>query len=456
MALRLEGQELAVTATHQDVNIPESLRHYTLVNDGTASIFFRQKDDGKTFEGTPSELKALFGCEIKAGNGILLDPPVTRFELVCATGLTATTRLMPGRLVTQYNTTVNADVDIGSVNLLNKADEEIDPATEGLQIERYADIDEMNDASSWTKDGTGVTATPADDATAFVPHEDITKSIKFSKSSANGDGFLAKTIDSLDLSAWGGAFVLEASVKHADYADMTYFYIRMGTDASNYHEWRTLTAELTAAIWQPLNWGPSEAYQTGTGCDMSAITYLAVGVEMDGTQALADINVGEIRIYSAPHTTTVLTAEITSEVSTPNINMQKVGNKKVTIGAGAVGTGADGTQRMTLASDDPAVVAVQNADYVLSATYKMTVAGTDTLVNLAGALPTACMRIAIRPEDSAVQSVRYAIGGAATASTPEIPAAGMIFPVTKTVGDTIQLFAASSTPVTLEVFIPRN
>ena len=228
---------------------------------------------------------------------------------------------------------------------------------EALQIERYEDIQEMDDASEWTEDGVDVSAAPTDDTSTFVPHEDITQSLKFSKDGATVATGLISAAVTKDLSAFNAAFVVEAAVKHADFANMDYFFLRLGTDASNYHEWRIDAEDLTAGEWNEVQWAPGEfADQQGTGCDMSTIAYAAVGVSMDATQALSNINVGEIRAFSAPHSTTIGSSEVVT--TTPNVNVQKVGNKKITTGAGAVGTGSEATQRVTLASNDPAVTAL--------------------------------------------------------------------------------------------------
>lgn len=143
MALRLEGQELSVIATVQDVNFPAAERYYTLKNDGTSSAFYRQKDDGQTFQGNAAALKALSGSELKAGESVILDPPMTRLEIVCAAGLTATVRVIPGRLAPNYDVTVNADLDIGNVHLLNTADAKIDPATEDKQDDAITALGEL-------------------------------------------------------------------------------------------------------------------------------------------------------------------------------------------------------------------------------------------------------------------------------------------------------------------------
>ena len=98
----------------------------------------------------------------------------------------------------------------------------------------------------------------------------------------------------------------------------------------------------------------------------------------------------------------------------------------------------------------------KGTDYVLSVEYLMAVSTAGTLVSYAAALPATCTRIAVIPNDDATESVRFAIGKAATAATSEIPPGGIVLPVTKTIGDTIQFYAASATNVSLLVFIPRS
>jgi len=95
MAIR--GQQLAVTATVQTAKTTDPNRHWSVVNDGASSAYllFDPKQD-TTFQGIGSALVALGGIELKAGESLVLEPPMSSFLIVCATAGTATVRLMPG------------------------------------------------------------------------------------------------------------------------------------------------------------------------------------------------------------------------------------------------------------------------------------------------------------------------------------------------------------------------
>jgi len=89
---------------------------------------------------------------------------------------------------------------------------------------------------------------------------------------------------------------------------------------------------------------------------------------------------------------------------------------------------------------DDILVAVQNGcDYVVSAAYTATITATAVLLTaFTATLPTRTVRVVLIPRGD----VYYEIGGAASASTAKLPAAGISMPVTKTLADTIQVYAA--------------
>ena len=100
--------------------------------------------------------------------------------------------------------------------------------------------------------------------------------------------------------------------------------------------------------------------------------------------------------------------------------------------------------------------AVGNRDEVLYSMYRITVdSGTDIFANQGGAaLPATTTSIALIPEDDTVE-IRMALGDASS-STPRLPATGIVIPITKAVGDTIEMWISSGTEyVTLLVYVPR-
>lgn len=91
-----------------------------------------------------------------------------------------------------------------------------------------------------------------------------------------------------------------------DVTDVVYAFVRLGTDASNYVEYRYPVGSITDKVWTlctaNLNTtGVSTAATdaigaiVGTGADTTALKYLAIGVAFsDEADALTDILVGDV------------------------------------------------------------------------------------------------------------------------------------------------------------------
>ena len=97
--------DVSVTATPAVTRLPESGGTYTILNTDTANSVYVLHDpnsipegDVATLAGLAAALAALGAVEIKAGQGHVLSG-VPWFHAVCATGLTATLRVLPGALV---------------------------------------------------------------------------------------------------------------------------------------------------------------------------------------------------------------------------------------------------------------------------------------------------------------------------------------------------------------------
>jgi len=149
---------------------------------------------------------------------------------------------------------------------------------------------------------------------------------------------------------------IQSMVYLTDITDCDYFFVRLGTDSSNYNEWRISIGDAwTAGIWETVQIAISEpnyAGSTGNGWVATAVDYMAFGVAFDAeTDTLANILVDRIVFAGGILTTSDITASITSDINSANINLLKVGNKTVNTGTGNVGTG---TQRMVIASDQTA------------------------------------------------------------------------------------------------------
>ena len=195
---------------------------------------------------------------------------------------------------------------------------------------------------------------------------------------------IQKTISSIDLGSIAPHDIIQTVIYIPDLSLVDYVFVRVGTDSSNYNEWRVPDASLIAATFETLALNIGDASHsgiTGDGWVQSAITYIAVGVAFDAeTNALAGIIFDELSFHTNQHTSASLNAEVTSEVSSANINVQKIGGSPTTKGAGNVG---NGTQRIVLATDDINTAAIKVAVEIID----NAISGSEMQVDVVAALP---------------------------------------------------------------------
>lgn len=131
---RLKGQTLTVSATVAVVAFGDPLRHYTLVNDGSYTAFYRYKPNESTaLTGTEAEIRALETGELKSGEAVVLEPPVPAIEIIRGSdaGGNTSVRVLPGIMVDNTTIALEGDLDIGNIHLLDIAGSKINPAEEG-------------------------------------------------------------------------------------------------------------------------------------------------------------------------------------------------------------------------------------------------------------------------------------------------------------------------------------
>jgi len=174
-------------------------------------------------------------------------------------------------------------------------------------------------------------------------------------------GGVSRTLDSVSIS---GYYVndgyLTYSLNVSATTDIAYCFARLGTDASNYNEYRVDDAQLTTG-WQRLKFSlsmPDTSGNTGDGLDETDIDYLAVGCMFDAeTDTLADLRIDDIRVQRALTTLADLGAFAVSHLLPAVVNVVQLGSNAIDLGAGNVGSG---TQRFTLATDDAVGAALQD------------------------------------------------------------------------------------------------
>jgi len=113
------------------------------------------------------------------------------------------------------------------------------------------------------------------------------------------------TLTSMDLSRFVAHDEFETAIFVSSVATITYAFIRLGTDVSNYNEWRIPDTELTAGVWAILtkNLAACQTTVVGTGWNSAAVTYLSIGVAFDAeTDALADMAFDHLFLGTAQRT----------------------------------------------------------------------------------------------------------------------------------------------------------
>lgn len=219
-------------------------------------------------------------------------------------------------------------------------------------------LDLMNSTSGWAG---------ANDASTGLAlsanHVEGTNSLTFNKVDGTGftEGYIQKTISSVDLITFEDHATIDFAIYASTLADVAYAFVRIGTDSSNYSEFRIDDDDLTAGVWNSVAifGGDVEYAVVGTGAISSAITWIAVGASFDAeNDTLAGIAVDNMKVHESTHTTTRLTSEVTTSVSTANVNMQKIGNQNTNMQGGNV---QNGTQRVTIATDDVNQAAINAA-----------------------------------------------------------------------------------------------
>jgi hypothetical protein len=245
-------------------------------------------------------------------------------------------------------TTADGDYDILTTDSLGSLH---------VNAEAHHVFDTFNATTGWTVlgDDTANLATT-------TKHVTGTNALTFDKVNGAGNTTVAgiqKTLTSVDLGAVSQHDLLQGTFYIPDLTDISYIFLRLGTDSTNYNEWRLPDTALTAATFETGALALGDASYdgiTGNGWDPSAITYIALGAVFDNqTDTLAGLVFDEISYHTNQHTAAILGAEVTSEVSTPNINLQKIGGSVTDKGSG---NASNGSQRVVIATDDVNLAAI--------------------------------------------------------------------------------------------------
>lgn len=164
-------------------------------------------------------------------------------------------------------------------------------------------------------------------------------------------------------------------------------FLRIGTDTSHYNCWTWPVADLTAATWLNLRkaaMSPDYSRNAGNGWNPAAIAYVAFGVEFSSaSNTLSGIICDHVHIVGGRVTSSDINAAISSSVTTPNVNINRVGGTSTDTNNGAASAG---TLRVTLANNSTGVLATVGTVTTVSAVTSITnalPAGTNAIGKLA-------------------------------------------------------------------------
>jgi len=223
--------------------------------------------------------------------------------------------------------------------------------------QRAIDLANCNVSSDYTalsNDTTGIAGT--------TNHVFGTAALTFNKVDGAANtvyGGVSKSVGTVNVSEIfeaGGFVGLGAYIP--DITNVVNVFLRIGTDANNYNCWTWPVASLTAATWLNLRVAaasPDASRSVGSGWNPSAISYVAFGVEFNSeSNTLAGMIFDHVHIVGGRVTSSDINAAITSSVTTPNVNIQRVGGVATSTNNGAVGAGV---LRVTVANDSSGTLA---------------------------------------------------------------------------------------------------
>lgn len=217
------------------------------------------------------------------------------------------------------------------------------------QAQQHLHIDECEATTGWS-----VLGNDTINLATTTNHTWGTNALEFDKVDGAANTIFAgiqKTLTSIDMNAYekGGGFFLW-NLYISTTANIAYTFLRVGTDNSNYNEFR-ISVDSLAAGWNPMRmpvFYPSTV--VGTGWNSAAITYISTGVAFDDeANTLADIAIDHISVNTGLQTSSDITAQISSAVSSPNVIVRTWGNAVDT----NIGVAGENTLRTVLATDQP-------------------------------------------------------------------------------------------------------
>ena len=164
----------------------------------------------------------------------------------------------------------------------------------------YFILDRMESATGWSALSTDTTTVAISTASARG-----TNCVSFAKVNGAANtifGGISRTIDvnNMDDHHFYPNAIIAWHLSVTATTNIAYSFLRLGSTAANYAEWRYDDSSLTAGKFTLCAARLGDCYVGGTGCDFDNMDYMAVGCAFDAeTDALAAILVDHIYLDSA-------------------------------------------------------------------------------------------------------------------------------------------------------------
>lgn len=232
----------------------------------------------------------------------------------------------------------------------------------GLYVEaqQHRHVDECDSTVGWT-----VLGDDTDNLSTTANHVLGSLALEFDKVDGSDNTSIAgvqktfsETMILTDYHEGGGFWVTNYYV--SDITNIDYVFLRAGSDSVNYTEWR-ISDDLIVVGWNDVRISINTPHTfSGNGWNSDLVNYISAGVSFDNeTSTLSNIAIDHIDIMSGFQVNAALTAQITSNVSSPNVIVRKWGNAVDT----NIGNVGNNVLRVVNATDDPNLGSITTALY---------------------------------------------------------------------------------------------
>ena len=291
-------------------------------------------DDQYAFNGATNEV-----FEVNVSGAVLFRVRLSAFAGAAGDSVTVTSKAIQGAQADMEGKDVGAgDVGLGTRRVTLGSDDVLTQAIR-RRMDFESVIDNCEVITGWAGNAqvANLAVTPN--------HVRGNSALTFDKIAGGVAAQIEKTIAAVDMLPYMDHDLVGLLFYLADITNVDYVYVRIGTDAANCSEWRVNDEDITAGEWLSAKMALSGVEPTviGNGCS-TAITYVAFGVVFDGAaDVLADIRVDSIVLNTSRHSTAQLNAEISTEISSPNINLARVADTPASVDIGASDAGTQRT-----------------------------------------------------------------------------------------------------------------